>query len=537
MATERLVMRKIREILRFHFVGKVKSGRKIARAIGCGKTAVLEILHRTESIGIQSWDDVELLDDSALENKFYPNIVYSRGPSQRAHPDWMKVHEEMRRRDHQVTLMLLWTEYKSEHPDGYQYSRFAELYQNWLKKLSLVMRQNHKPGEKCFVDFCDGISITDPVSGVKTATQLFVGALGASSYTFAIATLGQETAIWMDCHIQMYKFFGGIPAITVPDNLKSGIKSPDRYEAEINLSYRDLAEHYGTCIIPARVRKPKDKAKAEAAVLVAQRWILAVLRNRTFYCLFELNQEIGKLLEKLNLRMMKHFKQSRRELFDRLDRPALKALPASHYEFAEWKKVRLNIDYHVSFDDHYYSAPFKLSGEILWCRATSQVMEIFFKGNRVASHVRNFQKFNSTTLPEHMPSSHRAYAEWTPSRILEWAKNIGNFTVLVVEKVISSKPHPEQGFRSSLGIIRLANEYGQLRLEKAAEKALLMGSPHYRTIKTMLKNRMETVPLQTGSLILASTSEKKLPASENSQLQLQLDLKASENIRGKNYYH
>lgn len=516
-------MRKIRDILRLHFLGGVRSSRQIGRAVGCGKTAVLDLLRRAPVLGLNTWADVEALDDERLEQRFYPGLAAVRGPGSSVQPDWSKIHEEMGRRDHQVTLALLWTEYKAESPDGYQYSRFAELYRQWAKQLSVVMRQHHRPGEKSFVDYCDGIAITDARTGELAPTQLFVGALGASSFTFAEATLSQALPDWLMSHVHMYEYFGGVTAITVPDNLRSGVKTADRYEAEINLSYRDLAEHYGTCIMPARVRKPRDKAKVEAAVLVAQRWILAVLRNRTFYSINELNFAIRELLEKLNSRVMRHVKQSRRDLFERLDRPALKPLPPARYEYSEWKKVRLNIDYHITYDNHFYSAPYVLTGAELWCRGSGATVEIFSKGKRVASHVRSFVKYDYTTDPAHRPASHREHAAWTPSRIIGWGKSMGAQTGALIEQVIAAKPHPEQGYRSALGIIRLADKFGKERLEKAAEKAIAIGSPSYRTVQTMLKRRMESVAVQ------AVTSS---PAGEE-----QLELLAQENVRGGGYYH
>jgi transposase len=432
----------------------------------------------------------------------------------------VRVREELARRDHHVTLMLLWTEYKAEHPDGYEYSRFAELYRQFERKLSVVMRQHHRPGEKTFVDFCDGIALTDPVTGEKLPTELFVGALGASSYTFAIATRSQSLPAWLDCHVQMYGFYQGASALTIPDNLRAGVSGADRYEAELNPSYRELAEHYGTCVIPARVRKPRDKAKVEAAVLVAQRWILAALRHRTFYSLAELNAAIAGLLAKLNEREMRHVKESRRSLYERLDRPALKPLPAAPYEYADWKQVKVNIDYHVSFDDHYYSVPYALTGETLWCRAAHRTVELLHKGKRVASHARSFVKYAYTTTPEHRPASHRAHLEWTPSRLIQWGGTIGPNAAALVEHVIRSKPHPEQGYRSALGILRLADKHGKERLERACDKAFRIGSPSYRTVKTMLAQRMESVPLRGEHSVTAESSERLGAA----------------NVRGRGYY-
>jgi transposase len=516
-------MHKIKDILRLHLLGGVTSCRRIGRAVGCGKTAVSTCLQRAAEAGLSSWEAVAALDEEALERRLYPAAATrpTRVHEPRPLPDWAWVREELARRDHKITLMLLWTEYKAEHPDGYQYSQFAELYRRFERKLSVVMRQHHRPGEKTFVDFCDGIALTDPVTGERVPTQLFVGALGASSYTFACATLSQSLPAWLDCHVRMYAFYQGVSALTIPDNLRAGVNKPDRYEAELNPSYRELAEHYGTCVIPARVRKPRDKAKAEAAVLVAQRWILAVLRHRTFSHLAELNAAITELVVKLNERVMRHVKESRRALYERLDRPALKPLPAAPYEYADWKQVKVNIDYHVSFDDHFYSVPYTLIGETLWCRASHRTVELLHKGKRVASHPRSFVKYAYSTIPEHRPASHRAHLQWTPSRLIKWGRSIGPHTAALVEHVIRSKPHPEQGYRSALGILRLASKHGADRLERACDKALRIQSPSYKTVKTMLAQRMESVPLR---------GEVDPGADDGEHL-------GAKNVRGRGYYH
>jgi len=512
-------MRKIKDILRLRLLAGTTSLRQIGRAVGCGKTAVSDCLQRAAAAGLTSWQQVEGLDEDELEQRLYPGTAKPATKS-RPLPDWTWVREELARRDHHVTLMLLWTEYKAEHPDGYQYSQFAELYRRFEKKLSVVLRQHHRPGEKTFVDYCNGIALTDPVSGDRIPTQLFVGALGASSYTFAWASLSQSLPEWLDSHVRMFEFYGGVSAITIPDNLRAGVDKPDRYEAQINASYRDLAEHYGTCVIPARVRKPRDKGKVEAAVLVAQRWILAVLRYRTFYSLAELNAAIAELLVKLNDREMRHVKESRRSLYERLERPALKPLPAMRYEYADRKQVKVNIDYHVCFDDHFYSVPYTLVGETLWCRATRGTVELLHKNKRIASHPRSFVKYAYSTTPEHRPASHRAHLEWTPSRLINWGSSIGPHTATLVEHVIRSKPHPEQGYRSALGILRLANKHGNERLELACEKAFQIHSPSYKTVKTMLKQRMESAPLRG--------EPEAVDGSEHL---------GARNVRGRGYYH
>lgn len=514
-------MRHIKTILRLHHLGGISSRRAIARAVGVGKTAVADCLKRATACGLGDWALIEALDETALEARLYPGGGHAlRVP--RPLPDWLNIREELARRDHHVTLLLLWAEYKAESPQGYQYAQFTALYRRFEQKLSVVMRQHHRPGEKCFVDFCDGLALTDPITGARTPTELFVGALGASSYTFARATHSQTLPEWLDGHVRMYAAFQGVPALTVPDNLRAGIRRPDRYEAEATESYQELARHYGTCIIPARVRKPRDKAKVEVACLVAQRWILAVLRHRVFHNLNELNAAITPLLVKLNERTMRHVNASRKELYERLDRPALKPLPVVPYEYAVWKQVRLNIDYHMQFEDHYYSAPYTLVKESLWVRATQGTVELYHKGHRVASHPRSFVKYAYSTTASHRPASHQAYLEWTPSRLIAWGQSIGPATAALIDTVLTHKPHPEQGYRSALGILRLSKQFGEQRLERAAAKALAIQAPSYKTVKTMLVHKMEEAPTHDRS---DATAAEPTPALGGA------------NVRGRGYYH
>ena len=512
-------MRQIKTILQLYHVGGIESRRQLARAVGAGKTAVADCLRRAQAAGLTAWEAIEPLDEDALERKLYCVREGKASARERPLPDWAKVREELARRDHQVTLALLWQEYKAAHPDGYQYPQFTVLYRAFEKKLSVVLRQHYRGGERAFVDYCDGIAITDPLSGEKIPTQLFVGALGASSYTFAHVSLSQTLPSFLDSHVRMYAFFGGVSAITTCDNLAAGVTRADRYEARVNESYAELARHFGTCILPARVRKPRDKAKVEAACLVAQRWILAVLRHRTFYSINEVNEAIAPLLEQLNHRVMRHVKASRKELYERIDKPALKPLPATPYEFAEWKQVRVNIDYHVVYDEHFYSAPYTLVGETLFVRATHATIELVFKGKRIASHPRSHQKYQYTTDPAHRPAAHRAYLEWTPSRLIEWGKTVGVHTATLIEYVITHKPHPEQGYRSALGILRLSKKYGAARLEQASAKALSINSPSYTTVKTMLARGMEAAAVEP-----ARASRAKAPLGGG-------------NVRGRDYYH
>lgn len=380
------------------------------------------------------------------------------------------------------------------------------------------MRQVHRAGEKSFVDYCDGFLLVDPITGAVIKTQLFVGCLGASSYTFAEATLTQSLPDWLGSHVRMYEFFGGVTEITVPDNLKSGVTKPCFYEPELNESYRDLAKHYGTAIIPAHVRKPKHKAKVEANVLVAQRWILACLRHQVFYNIEDLNDAISGLLEKLNARKMRHLKKSRHELFTELDQPALRALPAVRYEFAEWKKVKVNIDYHIEFDSHFYSVHYTNVHQHLFVRVTTTVVELFLKGQRIASHRRSSLKGKYTTLTEHMPESHKAMTKWPPSRLIAWGKSLGASVGLLVEKVLGSRRHPEQSYRSAMGIIRLGKKYGNDRLEKASARALELNAYSYKFVAGMLKNNMDK--------ILSTADQPTAPR-----------VKEEGNTRGPGYYH
>lgn len=461
----------------------------------------------------------ESLSDSDLEGR----LGFRSEPAvwrdhEKPMPDWSVIHKELSK-DKNVTLMLLWQEYLEANPQGYKYTRFTEYYNLWAKRLSVVMRQNHVAGEKTFVDYCDGISFVDPESGEAIKTQLFVGCLGASSYTFAEVTRSQALSDWLGSHVRMYEFFGGVTALTIPDNLKSAVTKPCYVEPELNESYRDLANHYGTTIMPAHVRKPRHKAKVEANVLVAQRWILACLRHKKFTSCQEINEAVAPLLARLNLRLMRTIKKSRRELYETLDLPELKALPSARYEFAEWKKVRVNIDYHVQFADHFYSVHFTHVHQAMMVRATSTVIEIFMKGARLTSHRRSYLKNKHTTKPEHMPEKHQSMAKYPPSRLIAWAKSLGPSVGFLIEKMLQSTAHPEQSYRSALGVIRLEKKYGSVRLETACGRALELQVFRYSFVAKMLQNNMDQAIARAKS---EASVRDKLPES---------------NTRGREYYH
>jgi transposase len=429
-------------------------------------------------------------------------------------PDWTVIHEELRKKS--VTLQLLWEEYKVQHPEGYQLTQFCEYYSRWRKKLDLSMRQTHKAGEKMFVDYAgQTVPVTDPQTGVVREAEIFVAVLGASNYTFSEATWDQSLASWTGSHVHAFEYFEGVPEIVVPDNLQSGVSKACRYEPDLNPAYHDMAVHYGTAVIPTRVRRPKDKAKVEAGVQIVERWILAALRNRTFFSLRDLNEAIAQLLEKLNARPFKKLEGSRRSWFEKIERPALRALPETPYALAEWKKARVNIDYHIELEGHYYSVPYGLVHEEVDARYTRTCVEIFFRGKRIASHLRDQRRGRHSTQREHMPKSHQHYLEWTPSRILSWAGQIGEATGKLAERILEIRQHPEQGYRSCLGILRLGKCYGPERLEAASKRALAIGASSYKSIRSILENGLDREAMP-----------ENLPALKTQH----------PNLRGRDYY-
>ena len=485
-------MRKVGEIFRLSAECK-KTNREIARSCGISHTVVNDYLKLAREAGlsdeeIQKMSEMELIERLKAKSE-------ERHKMPRPQPDWRKVYEELKKKS--VTLTLLWEEYKASHPEGYQLSQFYECFRRWKKKLDVSLRQTHRAGEKMFVDYAgQTIPVTDRESGKIRQAQIFVAVLGASSYTFSEAAWDQSVASWMSSHIHAFEYFEGVPEIVVPDNLKSGVSKACRYEPDLNPAYHDMTVHYGTAVIPARVGKPKDKAKVEVGVQVVERWILAALRNRTFFSLGELNEAIGELLLKLNRRPFKKLEGSRQSWFETIERAALKPLPSARYELAEWKKARVNIDYHVELEGHYYSAPYALVQEEVELRYTALTVEIFFRGKRIASHLRNHHSGRHTTQTEHMPKNHQEYLQWAPSRILGWAASLGEATGQIAGKILTSREHPEQGYRSCLGILRLGKLYGKDRLEAASKRALAIGAASYKSIRSILENGLdhEAVP-------------------------------------------
>jgi len=512
MPARKLPMRLVREILRLRHGGL--SQRQIARSLSIGLGTVCECLAGAARAGL-GWPLPDELDEGRLAGLLAQRP--GAGSSQRPMPDLVLMHEELRRPG--VTLQLLWVEYLRNHPDGYRYTQFCEHYHRFARRLSPPMRHIHRAGEKGFIDFAGHRPwILDRRTGEALAGELFIAALGASSFTYAEAVPSQELPHWIGANVRMVEFFGGVPEILVPDCLKGAVTTPCRYEPTINRTYQDFAAHYGTAIIPARPHHPRDKPKVEAAVQVAERWILAALRNRTFFSFAEMNEAIWELLDVINNRSMKHLGASRRELFERLDRPALRALPPNRYEMAQWKDAAVNIDYHVGVDHNFYSVPHQLGGERVDTRATARVIEIFFRSHRIASHVRLEGRGRYSTVKEHMPASHRAHLEWTPSRLIRWAETTGPATGLVVAEILKSRPHPEQGYRSCLGIMRLSERYGPARMEAACLRAHRLGAASYKTVKNILGAGFDTLPFDEPSEV-----SNQLPVHDN--------------IRGAGYYY
>lgn len=492
MPRERLSMRNIREVLRLRWEQGL-SHRQIVASCNVGQGTVVEYLRRAAAAGL-TWPLPEGLTDTELERQLFPPPV-AVPVAERPVPDWAQVHRELRKKG--VTLLLLWEEYRADHPQAFRYSWFCERYHEWRQAAEPRMHQVHKAGEKLFVDYA-GVtaSVVDRATGAARAAQIFVATLGASSYTYAEATWSQTLPDWISSHVRTFAHLGGVPELVVPDNLKAGVTAACYYEPDLNPTYQEVARYYGTAVVPARVRKPRDKGKVENGVQQVERWVLAPLRHRTFFTLAELNAALWEQLRTLNERPGQGLPASRRELFETLDKPALRPLPARPYELALWKKARVHVDYHVQVDDHFYSVPFRLIRQEVEVRLTESIVELFQRGERVASHARSRRKYGYTTLPEHMPPGHRGYAERDAERLLHRARGYGAATEELFVQILGSRRHPEQGYRACLGILRLGEVHGAERLERASRRAVDTGALSYRSLQAILKHRLEETPVE-----------------------------------------
>ena len=489
-------MRKIKEVLRLHSLGL--SQRQIAASCAVGQATVSEYLQTAAAVGL-SWPDIAAWSEDQLMQAVAPSRAEPVHRNRSLEPDYAGIRHELQT-NKRVTLQLLWEEYRENHPDGYRYSRFCDLYRRWLRRQEVVLRQEHRAGEKLFVDFAgDTIPLHQAASGEVTPAAIFVAVLGASNYTYSEATGTQGLADWIGAHLRTFEFLGGVPEIIVPDNLKSGITKACRYEPSVNRTYEEMAAHYGVAVVPARQAKPRDKAKVEAGVLLVERWILAALRKRKFFSLGEVNQAIEELLIRLNNRPFRKRDGSRRSLFESLDKPALRPLPTERYEYGDWETHRVNIDYHVEFDHHWYSVPYQLTQQEVEVRATATTVEVFHRGVRVASHARSQVPHTATTVNDHRPKAHQRHLEWTPSRLVDWAKTIGPATAELFDRIMASKRHPEQGYRSCLGILRLSKQYSSQRVEAAARRAIALHACSYQSIKSILQCNLDSQTIEPAA--------------------------------------
>ncbi len=516
-AKRELTMRQLRQMLRLHYDGV--SAREIGRTLGVARSTIQDNLDRAKKAEL-AWPLAPNLTDDVLERRLFSKAGYRHGVRRRTEPDWKALAQEIKRPG--VNLMVLWEEYRDAHPGGYGYSRFCDLFREFEKRLSPVMRQHHAAGDKLFVDYSGKkMPIVDAATGEVRDAEIFVGVLGASNYTYAEATFTQSLPDWIGAHVRMFRALGGVPRLLVPDNLKSGVQKASFYDPDINRSYGAMAAHYDVGILPARPRKPRDKAAVEAGVRFAQTYILGRLRNQTFFSLAEGNAAIKVVLERMNTRVMRQIGMSRHDLFESLDRPALKPLPDLDWDYAEWRLARVGLDYHVEADGFYYSVPHALIRAEVDLRLSERTVEIFHRGQRVALHHRRYGGRRHGTDPDHMPSSHRRYAEWSPERFRRWAKTIGPNTEGLVIAVLANRPHPEQGFRTCLGILRIYRGIDPARAENVSARALEIGALNYRSVASILANNLD------------KTSSRQTRSDEPSGMSL-FD---HQNIRGPRYFN
>jgi transposase len=506
-------MHKIQEVVRLKFDAGL-SNRQIAASCALARSTVAEYLGRLAAAGL-SWPLPEGLSEAQLQRRLFPEPAAVTG-LERPLPIWAAVHAELRGKG--VTLMRLWQEYKEQYPEtGYQYSQFAELYRVWLGRVDVVMRQHHRAGEKLFVDYAgQTVEVVSRDTGEVRTAQIFVAVLGASRYTFCEATWSQGSEDWIGSHMRAFAYFGGVSEVVVPDNLKSAVDRPHRYDPDINRAYAEMLRHYGAAVVPARVARPRDKAPAEAGVLLVERWVLACLRRRTFFSLEELNQAIGELLERLNERPFQKLPGSRRSQFETLERPALRPLPSEPYALAAWFKARVALNLHIRIEQAYYSVPYALVKHEVEARLSARTLEVFFQGERVAVHPRSWRPGSYTTQPGHLPEGHQRHLEWTPERLLRWAADNGPHTAALIAQVIDSRPFPQQAFNACLGIMRLGSAHDGQRLEAACRRALHFGTHSYKSIAAILKHGLDRQPLP---------GDDPAPAPIH------------DNLRGPSYYH
>ena len=515
MPTQRISMRKLREVCRLRFHAHL-SLRQISHSTQVSLGAIQKIISTMTQQGLD-WSAIQALDDTHLSGLIYPKPADSNVATRKELPDWLEVHREVKPKG--MTLLLLWEEYVQQYPTRcFSYSQYCRLYREWLKKQKRSMRQTHKAGEKLFVDYAGKtVPIVSHVTGEMRTAQIFVAVLGASNYTFCEATWSQKLPDWINSHVRAFEYLQGVPEIVVPDNLKSGVTNACRYDPDINPSYQQLAAHYGVALVPARPLKPKDKAKAEVGVQIIERWILARLRHHTFFSLAELNHCIKALLEEVNNKPFKQLPGTRNSWFESLDKPALNPLPKHAYQYTEIKTVKVNIDYHVQYDKHIYSVPHQLVGEKIELHAKENLIELYFHHKRMASHARKYYP-GTTTCAEHMPIQHEKHQQWNAARLMSWAQAMGDEVLLWVQTLLQQKKHEEQAYRVCLGLLNLSRSYPKERVNKACAIA----------------NQNQLYRLKQIKAVLRSNQDALLTKEMKTQLILPQE---HENIRGPASFH
>jgi len=512
MKLKKVTVLRLKDILRLHYQANL-SQRQIARSLGLSVGVISKYLTRARQQDLHWTPD---MDEAQLRSILQPKRNGSATASL-AEPDFAKMSTELSNKG--MTLQLLWEEYAELHPKyHYSYSRFTVLHRNWRKKQRISMRQTHRAGEKLFVDYAGlTLKIINPNTGEERPAQVFVSVLGAGSYTYAEATWTQTLPDWIGSHVRAFEFYGGVPEVVIPDNLKSAVSKACRYDPELNPSYAQLAAYYKTVVMPARPYKPQDKSKAEVGVQIVERWIMMRLRKHQFFSLSEANQAIRVLLDDLNRRPFKQRPGSRQSVFESIDQPALKPLPNVPYAYRHVVKARVHIDYHVSYDKHHYSVPYQLRSEEVMVHAGERTVAVFYRGKCVTEHPRSQQLGGHTTNVEHMPKAHAKHQEWSPSRFLNWASQIGPATARVVRYQMESRAHPEHGYRACLGVLSLAKKYGKSRLEAACIRAEKIGGLHYKNIASILQTGLDKLPVE-------EPKTKNIPENHD-------------NVRGSDYYH
>lgn len=509
MAQRILTLRKIKEILRMKWALGL-SDRQVAASLKIAHSTVGEYLKRAAQAGLD-WKQAQELEEAELKARLFP--PKPPGARRRPEPDWEEIAKELKQKG--VTRMLLWQEYLEEHPDGYGYSQFCERFRRWSgEREAPVMRKLKKAGEEVEVDYAGlTMPIIDPHTGEITQAEIFVGVLGASGLIYTEAHSSQSLPNWVRAHVRMFEFFGGVPRIIRPDNLKAGVTKPNFYEPDLNPTYHELSAHYGTAVIPTRVAKPRDKGLGENAVQQVERWVLAPLRKQRFFSVDELNQALRPHLAWLNDRQLTGQAQSRRELFEQIEKDALQPLPDYRFEYLEVKQAKVHIDYHVNFKKHQYSVPHQYTRKTVLIRASERLVEIYHQDKRIACHLRNDRPGYSTEK-EHMPANHRWVQEWSPERFTRWASQVGSQTERLIQTVLASRRHPEQAYRACLGILKLAKTFSPKLLEAACGLALESDVTSYKAVKRILDTKKDVLEASSPSEPIAH-----------------------EHIRGQNYYN